>query len=278
VRRLLAIFLAAVAAAFVVAGCGSDSSSSAPAATSTTKAVVAGFTTREAGVLTVGTQLPNPPFIVGANKISEISDQGYEVEMVNEIAKRLGGLEVKWVNFPFNGLVAGAPCPCDFAVNGVTIYPDRKEKVDFSAGYFKSNQGILAKKGVTATDLTSAKDLQYGVAQDTSGLFYLENTLKPTKKPRIYPTTVAMFLALRAGQVDAVLSDVPIVQDGAKKNTGASVIGQFETGEDYGAVLKKGSPNTPLLSKVITGMQKDKFIPGLLQKYFPTQVNIPVIK
>jgi polar amino acid transport system substrate-binding protein len=276
VRRILALLVAALVA-MVIAGCGSDSSNSTPAA-STTKAVVSGFTTRDAGVLTVGTQLPNPPFIVGANKISEISDQGYEVEMVNEIAKRLGGLEVKWVNFGFNGLVAGAPCPCDFAVNGVTIYPDRKEKVDFSAGYFKSNQGILAKKGVTVTDLASAKGLQYGVAQDTSGLFYLENTLKPTKKPRIYPTTVAMFLALRAGQVDAVLSDVPIVQDGAKKNTGASVIGQFETGEDYGAVLEKGSPNTPLLSKVITGMQKDGFIPGLLTKYFPTQVNIPVIK
>jgi polar amino acid transport system substrate-binding protein len=74
------------------------------------------------------------------------------------------------------------------------------------------------------------------------------------------------------------LSDVPIVQDGAKKNTDATVIGQFETGEDYGAVLKKGSPNTPLLSKVISGMQKDGFIPGLLEEYFPTQVDVPVIK
>jgi polar amino acid transport system substrate-binding protein len=277
VRRILALVLAAVMA-ILVAGCGDDSSDTGSTPAATGEAVVSGFMTREAGVLTVGTQLPNPPFIVGANKISEISDQGYEVEMVNEIAKRLGGLEVKWVNFGFNGLVAGAPCPCDFAVNGVTIYPDRKEKVDFSAGYFKSNQGILAKKGVTVTDMASAKGLQYGVAIDTSGQFFLENTLKPTKKTRIYPSTVAMFLALKAGQVDAVLSDVPIVQDGAKKNTDATVIGQFETGEDYGAVVKKGSPNTPLLSEVITGMQDDGFIPGLLEEYFPTQIDIPVIK
>jgi polar amino acid transport system substrate-binding protein len=270
VRRILAL-LAAALLAMVIAGCGSNSSSS-----SSSDAKV--FTPREAGVLTVGTQLPDPPFVLGANTISEISDQGYEVEMVNEIAKRLGGLEVKWVNFPFDGLVIGKECPCDFDVNGVTIYPDRAKKVDFTTGYFKSNQGILAKKGVAVTDLASAKGLQYGVANQTSGQFFLANTLKPTKKPRVYPSTIAMFLALRAGQVDAVLSDVPIVLDGAKKNPGATVIGQFETGEDYGAVLKKGSPNTPFISKIIKDMQADGFIPGLLKKYFPTQVNIPVIK
>jgi polar amino acid transport system substrate-binding protein len=271
VRRILALLVAALVA-MVIAGCGSDSSSSS--STGEAKS----FTPREAGVLTVGTQLPDPPFVLGANQISEISDQGYEVEMVNEIAKRLGGLEVKWVGFPFDGLVIGKECPCDFDVNGVTIYPDRRKKVDFTAGYFKSNQGILAKKGVSVTDIASAKGLQYGVANQTSGQFFLANTLKPTKKPRVYPSTIAMFLALRAGQVDAVLSDVPIVLDGAKKNSEASVIGQFETGEDYGAVLKKDSPNTPFISKIIKDMQADGFIPGLLKKYFPTQVGIPVIK
>ena len=235
----------------------------------------ASFQPREQGVLTVGSQLPNPPFLLG-DKLSELKG-GYEYDMVREIARRLKLGQVKWVNFPFEGLVAGAPCPCDFDVNGVSIFPDRAKVVDFSAPYYTVNQGILTAGDVAVRTRARARQLQWGASKNSSGLFYLQNTLKPAADVRVYPTTVALSQALAAGQIDAALTDVPIVLDLASKNPRFKVVGQFRTDEKYGAVLKKGSPNTPILSSVIRRMQAAGFFRRLEKKYFAQQVRIPVI-
>jgi polar amino acid transport system substrate-binding protein len=65
------------------------------------------------------------------------------------------------------------------------------------------------------------------------------------------------------------------VVDGAAKYPGLTVVGQFKTDEQYGAVLAKGSPNTRPLSEVIDQLRDDGVLDRLFQKYFPEQVNIP---
>jgi polar amino acid transport system substrate-binding protein len=195
--------------------------------------------------------------------------------MVNEIARRLGLRRVKWVAFPFTKLVAGAGCPCDFDVNGVSILPDRQQRVDFSSPYFTANQGVLVRKGTTVGGVADARGLRFGVQEATSGAEYLARTLKPATPPRAYGSTTAAFAALRAGRVDAVMSDVPIVVDAAHRYPGLAVAGQFKTDEQYGAVLAKGSSNTGPLSEVIDQLRDDGVLDRLFQRYFPEQVNIP---
>jgi polar amino acid transport system substrate-binding protein len=233
----------------------------------------AGFQTRTAGVLTVGTELPNPPFVLGED-LDHLKG-GYEVDMVAEIARRLEVGQVRWVSFPFRELVAGARCPCDFAVNGVSILPDRRQRVDFSSPYFTANQGLLVRKGTAVTGVAEARKLRFGVQKDTSGALYLERTLKPAEPARMFDSTTAAFVALRARRVDAVMSDVPIVVDAASDDPGLQVVGQFKTDEQYGAVLAKGSPNTRTLSRVIDQLRDDGVLDQLFQKYFPEQADIP---
>ena len=102
------------------------------------------FRTRTPGVLTVATELPNPPFVLG-DDLNNL-EGGFEVDMVDQIARRLGIKRVQWVGFPFTRLVAGDSCPCDFAVNGVSILPDRRQRVDFSSPYFIANQGCCSAR------------------------------------------------------------------------------------------------------------------------------------
>jgi polar amino acid transport system substrate-binding protein len=162
--------------------------------------------------------------------------------MLNQSARRLGVRRVQWVSFPFTKLVAGDRCPCDFDVNGVSILPDRRQRVDFSSPYFTANQGVLAHKGTAVTGAADARQLRFGVQEATSGAAYLEKVLRPTRPLRTFGSTTAAFRALRSGQVDAVMSDVPIVVDAAHKYPGLVVAGQFKTDEQYGAVLAKGLP------------------------------------
>jgi polar amino acid transport system substrate-binding protein len=263
--------LLAVAVALLLAACGGGGGQRPAGAGAAPTAD--GFRPRTPGVLTVATELPNPPFVLGDDL--DHPEGGFEVDMVDEIAKRLGIPRVQWAGFPFTKLVAGARCPCDFAVNGVSILPERRQRVDFSSPYFTANQGVLVRKGTAVTGMADARRLHFGVQEATSGAAYLERTLKPMREPRTFTTTTAAFMALRDGQVDAVMSDVPIVVDAARRYPGLAVAGQFKTDEQYGAVLAKGSPNTRPLSEVIDQLRTDGVLDELFQRYFPEQVNIP---
>ena len=268
--KLLALAVA-LALTVALAGCGGggdDEGAGSGAAAGPTA-----FRTRSPGVLTVATELPNPPFVLG-DDLDNLKG-GFEVDMVEEIADRLGVERVEWVGFPFTKLVAGSRCPCDFAVNGVSILPDRRQRVDFSSPYFTANQGVLVRKGTVVNGIADARRLRFGVQEATSGAAYLERHLEPMEPVREYGSTMAAFNALRAGQVEAVMSDVPIVADAARRYPGLTVAGQFKTDEQYGAVLGRGSPNTGPLSQVIDQLREDGVLDQLFQKYFPEQVDIP---
>jgi polar amino acid transport system substrate-binding protein len=255
----------------VLAACGGQEPGRADAAGEPTRP--ARFATRTVGQLTVATELPNPPFVLGEDV--DRLEGGFEFDMVAEIARRLGIERVTWVSFPFTKLVERARCPCDFAVNGVSILPERRQRVDFSAPYFTANQGVLVRDGTTVGGVAEARRLRFGVQRDTSGALYLERTLRPAEPARVFGSTMTAFNALRAGRVDAVMSDVPIVIDAATRYPELAVAGQFKTDEQYGAVLAKGSPNTRVLSAVIGQLRQEGVLDRLFQRYFPEQANIP---
>ncbi len=275
-----ALLLLVSAACTPAAPGGSVAPSDAASATTSeppTEPAESGFTTMTEGVLTVGTDLPNPPFFLGED-IDTPDPEGFEVELVNEIASRLGIAEVDWVLFPFTSVVAAAPCPCDFFVGGVSIFPDRAEVVDFSAPYFTANQGVLVQAGTEVADREAARELQFGVQRDSSGQFFLEFDLEPTTDPLIYDTTTAAILALNAGQIDALMTDIPILLEIASENEDLVVAGQFITTEEYGAVLPKDSPNTEPLSAVIEEMEEDGFLDQLFAEWFPDNVEIRILE
>ena len=94
----------------------------------------------EEGVLTVATDRPAyPPWFEGSPK----NYSGYEGEIANEIAERME-LDITWVVEPFNKSYAPGAKNYDFDINQISVTPERAEAVDFSDGYFQSNQGLLA--------------------------------------------------------------------------------------------------------------------------------------
>ncbi len=277
-RRRRALLLLATAVALLAAGCGGGKtqSTSAGAGQQTTGSPLKDLVT--GGTLTVGTELPAPPFWIG-NDYDSLTG-GFEVDLSKEIAKRVNLGKVKFVEMPFTGLVAGQKCRCDIDFSQVTITDDRAKVVDFTEPYFAADQGILVKKGTAVASAADAKKLRWGAQANTTGASYLADTLKPASEAKLYEKTVDMFAAFNAGQIDAVLLDTPIVLGAVKNNQvrDAEVVGQFKTGEQYGGVLKKGSPNLEAFNQVIKTLKAEGFISQLYSRYFggdPT--NVPVI-
>jgi polar amino acid transport system substrate-binding protein len=263
-----------LAVALVAAGCGGDDEEPS-GAQSGGETQLQGLITP--GTLTVGTELPAPPFYNG-NDYDALSG-GFEFDFAKELAKRLGLNEVKFVEMPFAGLVAGQQCPCDINFSQVTITEDRDKVVDFTEPYFDANQGILAKAGTKVASVDDAKALTWGGQINTTGVRFLSETIKPNQEARVFNTTVDAFQALNAGQIDAVMLDTSIVlgavEEGQVKN--AEVVGEFKTGEAYGGVVNRGSDNLEAFNTTIKAMKEDGFRDKLFQQYFAEQAAVPEI-
>jgi polar amino acid transport system substrate-binding protein len=261
--------------ALVAAGCGGGDDNQSSGAQSGGETQLQDLITP--GTLTVGTELPAPPFWIG-DDYDKLTG-GFEVDLAKELAKRVGLANVKFVEMPFSGLVAGQQCPCDIDFSQVTITPDRDKVVDFTEPYFDANQGVLAKKGTTVANLDDAKKLRWGVQLNTTATSFIADKIKPATEVRVYDRTTDAFAALNAGQIDAVMLDTPIVLGAVKEKQvkNAEVIGQFKTGEVYGAVVNRGSKNLDAFNKAIKAMKDDGFRDQLFKKYFADQAAVPEI-
>jgi polar amino acid transport system substrate-binding protein len=217
------------------------------------------------GQLTVEVALPAPGWWNGDTP-DTIKD-GYEYCMAANIGYRAGLDKMVVVNVAWAQLIGGNTNNYDLALDQASITEPRKKVVDFSVPYFNSDIGILVKAG-TKVDSASVKNLRIGVHQGTTGADYVIDVLKPTKEVKVYANVPGMMAALAAGQIDAVANDTAYNLGYASKSNGAMVVvGQYNTGETYGAVYPKGSPNGPTFDKIIQSMKDDGTLDKLATKY-----------
>ena len=219
----------------------------------------------KAGQLTVEVSLPAPIWWNGDTPES-IKD-GMEYCMAAEIAWRAGYDKLEVVNVGWDPLVTGQTSDFDLAMSEISITDERKKVVTFSVPYFHSDIGVLVKKG-TAVDSAKMKEMRIGVQQATTGADFVANKLKPTPEVKVFPDTPSMFTSLAANQIDAAMTDTAIVLGQAAVSNGMmEVVGQYSTGETYGALYPKDSPNAANFDKIIQALIDDGTLAQLAQKY-----------
>jgi polar amino acid transport system substrate-binding protein len=237
--------------------------------------------TQTPGKLVVGFDVPAPGFWNGrASGTTLKHPSGFEYSLSKAIAAKLGIKNVQYRRSPFGGLFTSGRKPFDFAMEEVTITIQRAKVVTFSRSYFDANQGVLIRKGLSPkpTKISDLKRLQTCAQSTTTGLSYLQHTLRPAKKPLVYSaSSSAAFDAVEAGRCDALVLDVPIVVSQSKKKPGAygPVIGQIVTHEGYGAVMDKGSKLKPYIDRAIAALRANGTITRLQRKWLPfTRITI----
>jgi polar amino acid transport system substrate-binding protein len=218
----------------------------------------------KAGQLTVQVNLPAPIWWNGDTP--EAIKDGMEYCMAAEIAWRAGYDKMEVVNVGWDPLVAGQTSGYDLTLSQVSITEDRKKVVDFSVPYFNSDIGVLTRADAPV-DATSIKTAKIGLQQATTGAAFATEKLGLTNV-QMYPEQGDMFTALRAGQIDAAMTDSSIALVEQLNTEGKSVVvGQYKTGEVYGAIYEKGSANSGTIDKIIQSMIDDGTIAKLAGKY-----------
>jgi polar amino acid transport system substrate-binding protein len=218
----------------------------------------------KAGQLTVEVSLPAPIWWNGDTP--EAIKDGMEYCMAAEIAWRAGYDKLEVVNVGWDALIAGQTADFDLAMSQISITDERKKIHDFSVPYFSSDIGVLVRKDAPVDEKT-IKSAKIGVQQATTGAAFVQDKLGITDV-QVYQDQGDMFAALRAGQVDVAVTDTSIVLAEVVANPDkVDVVGQYKTGESYGAIYPKGNANNATIDKIMQSMIDDGTIAKLGAKY-----------
>jgi len=254
--RLAIALVAALATAGIAAGCGGGSSSSTTSGGGGSNDL--GLIT--AGTLTVGSDIPYPPFEQG----SPPDYSGFDIEVVDAIAQKLN-LTPKIQDTAFGTIFADEQAgKFDLVASASTITPARSKKVTFSKPYFDADQSLMVQKGgdlQSTSDITS--DTTIGVQEGTTGQDYAEKKTDATVQS--YPEIGDAFNALQAGQVDGVINDFAVSAFALKKYPQLDVVQTIPTGEHYGLAMQKSDT---ALQDAVNGALDDMIKDGTYEKIY----------
>ncbi|MGH2751005.1 MAG: transporter substrate-binding domain-containing protein [Actinomycetota bacterium] len=243
------------------------------------------FTLVEEGVLTVGSDIPYPPFEF--EEAGELA--GFDVEIVREVGDRLGleNPDDAWISTDFGTIFQQLASGSQFDVvaAAVTGYApdgspaaetvaDRTAVVDFTIPFYPSLQSLTvdteASPDITGVD-SLPEGARVGVQRATTGAFYAQENLTGAELVS-FEKAPQMYQQLQAGQLDAVFNDLPVTIDSIEDKPALEVVEQVETGEEYAIAVSKDNPG---LTEAINGALEEMFADGtfaeIYSTYFPEQ-------
>ena len=150
----------------------------------------------------------------GAVPISGSSDyaNGYDVMMAKYICEQLG-CDLEIVKLDWDSLVPAVKTGnVDMVIAGQSITSERLEQVDFTSPYYYATIVTLVNKDSEYANATSVADLAGATCTSQLGTIWYDNCLPQIPDADILPaqeTAPAMLVALNAGTVDLVVTDLP---------------------------------------------------------------------
>jgi ABC-type amino acid transport substrate-binding protein len=269
--RRMVIVSAAVLALASLTGCGSNSPSDRGNGTGALR-----FSPRAAGVLTVSATLGDLPFVVSRDleRIDSVTNQaqgpGYEVEMVDEVASRLG-LTVRWKRA--GDSERAAQCGCDVVLGSMRATSGVGRT---SSPYFRDRQAVMVRKGTDLREVPLAT-LRVGAVSGSAGLAFAQSVIVPDIEPSGFASIEALTHALRVGDIDATATDIDsALTQVATPDSNLSVAGQYIGAESRSATVLGPSENRVVLSALIDQLTQEGFFDQLRAKYFPSSIALPL--
>ena len=245
------------------------------------------------GTLTIGADNPAYPPWFGGNekKPWKVSDpnsaKGYESAVAYAVAKQLGfaNTAVKWTYVPFSKSFRPGKKPFDFYITQVSITPERAKVITFSKPYYYVNQAIVGRKGKPIAGVRSVAGLRkykLGAQLGTTSYQYIVQHIKPSSKPLAFDSNDLAVQALKNGQIDGIVVDLPTAfYVTAVQVSDGTIVGQFPSGvskEGFGLVLAKGNSLATCVNKALDRLWTNGTIKALQRIWLAKATGAPVLK
>jgi polar amino acid transport system substrate-binding protein len=222
---------------------------------------------KKSGKLLIGLEDSYPPMEFRNSKNDLV---GFDIELGNEIAKKLG-VKAEYVTTDFNGIILALNASkFDTILSGMSITDKRKEAIDFSTPYVTGGQIIAVKSGDTS--INSIDDLkdkivgcQLGSIGDTTA-----SATKGLKEVKKYDKIAEALQELSSGRVNAVIMDAQVGGYYTTQKSGEyKILNKLVSEEPMGMGFKKGDNELKdATDKAILELKNDGTLTKLSIKWF----------
>lgn len=237
------------------------------------------------GQLTVATGEPAfEPWVVNDDPAS---GEGFEAAVIYALAEEMGFTEdqVVWTRVGFDEAIAPGPKDFDLNIQQYSITEDREQVVDFSVPYYVTQQALVAygdSPVVEATTLEELKGYALGAQIGTTSLDYIEEIIQPDTPPAVYDTNANAKSALDAGQIDAIVFDLPTAYYiTAVEMPEAQIVGALPVSEEqadrFGIMMANDSPLKPCVDAALEALRADGTLDALAEEWLTHEGDIPVL-
>ncbi|MGJ7920835.1 transporter substrate-binding domain-containing protein [Neobacillus sp. LXY-4] len=262
VKKLSLLLAMSLAAIILLAGCGSSEKSGESSK-------------KEADTFKVGLEAGYAPFnwtqmddSNGGVKIDGNAEYagGYDVEIAKKIAEGLGK-ELVIVKTEWDGLVPSLTSgKIDAIIAGMSPTAERKETIDFSDNYYKSDLIMVVKKGGKYEGAKSIQDFSGAkiTAQLNTFHYSVIDQIKGVKKEPAMDNFPAMRVALESGVIDGYVSERPEGVSASSANDNFAMVEfteGFKTSDDDTAIavgVAKGSAFTKKINEILAGISEEE--------------------
>lgn len=190
---------------------------------------------------------------------------GYDVEIAKRLADGLGK-ELVVVKTEWDGLVPALTSgKVDAIIAGMSPTAERKETIDFSDNYYKSDLVMVVKKGGKYENATSIQDFKGAkiTAQLNTFHYSVIDQIEGVSKQPAMDNFPAMRVALESGVIDGYVSERPEAVSASAANENYAMVEfteGFETSDDDTAIavgLQKGSELTEKINEILAGISEE---------------------
>ncbi|WHY85727.1 transporter substrate-binding domain-containing protein [Neobacillus novalis] len=191
---------------------------------------------------------------------------GYDVEIAKKIADGLGK-KLVIVKTEWDGLVPALTSgKIDAIIAGMSPTDKRKETIDFTDNYYKSNLVMVVKKGGKFDGASSIQDFKGAKISAQLNTFHYSviDQIKEVKKQPAMDNFPAMRVALESGVIDGYVSERPEGISAQSANEHYKMIefnDGFKTSDDDTSIavgVAKGSKLTDKINKILSGISEDE--------------------
>jgi polar amino acid transport system substrate-binding protein len=157
--------------------------------------------------------------------------------------------------------------------------------VDFSDPYYVTVQALVAfadSPVVSANTVEDLKGYTLGAQIGTTSLAYIEEIIQPDTAPPVYDTNSDAKSALEAGQVHALVFDLPTAYYiTSVEIPEATIVGQLETPEDqadhFGLLFADGSSLVPCVNESLATLRSAGTLDALAEEWLAQEGSIKTI-
>ncbi|HEY2932552.1 MAG TPA: ABC transporter substrate-binding protein/permease [Acidobacteriota bacterium] len=198
---------------------------------------------------------------------------GFEVDIANQIARRLGvsqtPVQTPWDEIP-QALRRG---DFDIALNGIEVTPIRGQFIDFTVPYYHFSESLMVRQSdQTTSRLEDLKGRKVGTLKGTLA----DEILRRIPEIRVvsYDGQVEPYKDLALGRLDGVLLDDPIARYYGEAVPGLRYAAKGIGSGEYAIGVRKGDARLlNQLNQILNSMQADGSLVSILKSWSLDQTS-----